>query len=100
MTQPLVIPSKLKTWTALAGSVLAVVIPLLVSVEDMLPAPWPAVIGAVIAALTALGVYKAPYVPTGTVLVPEAQVKSTPAPAQPTTTTELTAGTYSNPWKT
>ena len=53
MTAPTVVPSKLKTWIALAGSVLSFVVPLIVSVEDYLPAPWPAVIGGVIVGVMA-----------------------------------------------
>jgi len=89
MTTPVVVPSKFKTWVALAGSILSFVVPLIVSVQDLLPPPWPAVIGAVIALLTAAGVYKAPYLPPGAGVVPEAVAQSLP-PA---------AGDYQNPWR-
>lgn len=89
MTAPVVAPSKWKTWIALAGSVLAFLIPLVVSVQDVLPPPWPAIIGAVIAALTALGVYHAPFTPADTVIVSTSVAKSLP----PVT------GTYKNPWQ-
>lgn len=52
-----------KSWTALAGSLLTFIIPTLVSVSTSWPEPWPAVIGAVVAILTAVGVYHAPYRP-------------------------------------
>lgn len=87
MTAPTVTPSKWKTWIALAGSALTFVVPLIVSVEDYLPSPWPSVIGGVIAVLTAVGVYKAPYVPPGAVVVADPQV----VPAPP-------VGGYRNPW--
>lgn len=54
-------PSKAKTWIALLGSLLSVAVPLIVSASAHLPEPWPAVIGGVVAVLTALGVYHAPY---------------------------------------
>lgn len=75
-------PSKSKTWIALAGSLLSVAVPLLITASDHLPAPWPAVIGGVIALLTATGVYRAPYMPKGSVLTPS--------------TTQ--SGGYKNPW--
>lgn len=81
-----VVPLKWKAWVALAGSALSVVVPLVVSVEDYLPSPWPAVIGGVIAVLTALGVYHAPYMPPNTTVVPDVQA----AP---------TRGAYRNPWQ-
>lgn len=52
-----------KAWVSLAGALLTVAVPSVVSVSDSLPAPWPAVIAAVIAVLTALGVYKVPNAP-------------------------------------
>lgn len=75
-------PSKAKTWVALAGALLSVVVPLLITASDYLPEPWPAVIGGIIALLTATGVYHAPYTPKGAVLVPD----------------DKPAGGYSNPW--
>jgi hypothetical protein len=84
-----VVPSKFKTYVALAGSILSFVVPLIVSVENYLPAPWPAVIGGVIALLTAAGVYKAPYVPPGATVVPTSVAQSLP-PA---------AGEFKNPWQ-
>lgn len=52
-----------KAWTALLGSVLTLVIPWIVQASAVMPAPWPAVVGAVVAVLTAVGVYRAPYAP-------------------------------------
>jgi len=52
-----------KSWVALIGSLLTFVIPWLVQVSAGLPAPWPALIGAIVALLTAFGVYQAPYKP-------------------------------------
>lgn len=63
-------PSKSKSWVALVGSLLAFAIPLLTQFSGFLPPPWPALIGGVIALLTMLGVYHAPYAPKGTVMVP------------------------------
>ena len=54
-----------KSWTAFAGSLLTLLVPLLLQLSPYFPAPWPAVIGAVIAVLTAVGVYHAPYTPVG-----------------------------------
>lgn len=68
-------PSKAKSWWALGGSLLAALIPLALQVSSVLPPPYPAIIGGVIALLTALGVYQAPYKPDNTALVP-----TTPAP--------------------
>jgi hypothetical protein len=93
MTAPTVTPTKFKTWIALAGSALAFIVPLLVSVEDYLPAPWPAVIGGIIALLTGLGVYKAPYTPPGTVIAPD-----TPAVQQAATQAPPVGDTWKNPW--
>ena len=54
-----------KSWTAFIGSLLTLIIPILLQFSPMFPPPWPAVIGAVIAVLTAFGVYHAPYQPVG-----------------------------------
>lgn len=73
---PVAEPSKAKAWTALVGSALSVVIPLILQVSQFLPPPYPALIGGAIALLTAIGVYKAPYLPPGATVAP-------PAPAGP-----------------
>ena len=86
MTTPIttVEPSKAKTWIAVVGGLLTVVVPLIVSVSTYLPEPWPAVIGAVVALLTAFGVYKAPYKPGGTTVVPTAELEQVATPMPPT----------------
>lgn len=53
-----------KAWVALVGSLLTFVVPTLLAASASWPAPWPAVLGAVVAVLTAFGVYRAPYQPT------------------------------------
>ena len=84
-----VVPLRYKTIVGLIGSVLSFAVPLIVSVEQYLPSPWPAVIGAVLSLLTALGIYKVPYAPAGTVLVPQSVASQ--APPAP--------GEFQNPWK-
>lgn len=111
MTTPdlsFIIPSKAKAWVGLVGTGLSFVVPLILEVTDGLPSPWPAVIGAVLWILTALGIYRVPYAPKGTVLVPEETV------APPLRTVESTGGgsitvvrgdsgggggSYQNPWR-
>lgn len=107
MTAPVVTtiePTKAKTWVAAIGSVLTFAIPLLVSVQDYLPPPWPSVLGAVLAVLTTLGVYKTPNRPADTVIVPESQVITlppntgyTPVPDAPPAAPPV--GGYKNPWQ-
>ena len=52
-----------KAWVSLIGSLLTFIVPWVVQVSTTLPEPWPALIGAVVALLTAFGVYHAPYKP-------------------------------------
>lgn len=52
-----------KAWTGLIGSVLTFVVPWVVSNAADFGEPWPAVVGVVVALLTALGIYNAPYEP-------------------------------------
>lgn len=52
-----------KAWTGLAGSAAAFLVPWLLQVATTLPSPWPEVAGAVVAVMTWLGVYHAPYAP-------------------------------------
>ena len=92
MTTPdlsFVIPTKWKPWVGAVGALLTFIIPTVTEVAADLPAPWPAVIAAVVAALTWLGVYKVPYAPPNTVLVHESEAPPNPLP--PTG--------YQNPWK-
>lgn len=102
MTAPVditeLVPSKAKTWVGLFGSVVTFVAPLALSVSDALPSPWPAVIGAVLAVLTALGIYKAPYKPSSdAVLVPQAAVADDPY-FPPATPNNPLPGEHQNPW--
>lgn len=69
-----------KSWTALIGSLLTFIIPTVVSLSTSWPEPWPAVIGAVVAVLTAVGVYHAPYRP----VIPEGAVPTYRRNAWPT----------------
>lgn len=89
MTTPAPAPSTAKTWVGLAGAALTALIPYILTVSTSLPEPWPAVVGGVIALLTALGVYKAPYVPSGTVLAPDPHAPSGGPPP----------GGWTNPWR-
>lgn len=84
-------PSKAKSIVALVGGLLTVIIPLLTQISGFLPPPWPALIGGVIALLTVLGVYHAPYLPPGTTVQPAPQ-QPPPPPAGPS------PGGYVNPW--
>jgi len=52
-----------KAWVGLIGSLLTFIVPWVVQYSAFLPAPWPAVIAAVVAVLTFFGVYHAPYQP-------------------------------------
>lgn len=103
-----ILPSKAKTWVGLLGSLVTLSAPLALSASETLPAPWPFIIGAVLAVLTALGVYQAPYKPAGTTLavdpqatkvdelsVPHAAPVAVPAQDVPGTP----ANGYKNPWK-
>lgn len=92
-----VIPSKAKAWVGLLGSLLTLFGPVILETTNALPAPWPVVIGGVFAALTFLGIYKAPYKPQGTVLVPETVITHDnegvdSPPAQ-------SASRWQNPWR-
>ena len=101
------VPSKAKAWVALIGSVLSLIIPYVLAISESLPEPWPAVIGVAVAVLTALGVYRAPYKPTDTVLAPkeavppEVPTDETPGvvAAPPTTSAATKAKSGWNPWK-
>ena len=95
-----VVPLKWKPLVAVVSSILTLVVPYILQFSAHLPSPWPVVIGLVIAGLGALGVYHAPYVPKGHVVVPAETVN----PSQPTLSRGgvLPAplpGQYKNPWR-
>lgn len=93
MTSPVVVPSKMKAVVALVGALLSALIPLLLTISTSLPDPWPALIGGVVALLTMLGVYKAPYKPPNTVLVPDNTTPIAHPPVDPP------SGGWTNPWR-
>lgn len=105
MTAPdlsLIVPTKWKPWVAFVGSLLTFIVPTVLEFSTSLPAPWPAVIAAVVAGLTWLGVYKVPYAPKGTepVIVPSdvpttVHVSPTPGPGP----SEVTVSQGSGPWR-
>ena len=104
MTAPVditnLLPSKAKTWVGLFGSLLTLGVPYVLQFSTDLPAPWPVVIGAVIAVLTALGIYHAPYAPTGTTIAPDTpEVAAAAAGTAPKATPPPESGPYHNPWK-
>ena len=68
-----------KAWVALFGSVLTFVIPWIVEQSVSWPQPYPALVGMIVALLTAVGVYHAPYQP----VTPK---PSTGTPTEPTST--------------
>lgn len=49
-----------KAWTALIGSLLTFIVPWVLQISNQFPAPWPAVISAIVALLTFFGVYRVP----------------------------------------
>lgn len=69
---------KLKAYVALLGGILTVAIPTVIDFAVYLPPQWQAVVGAVVALLTALGVYAAPNRPKGAVIAPATAVESRP----------------------
>ena len=73
MTTPSVTPSKAKAWWALAGTLLASLVPIGAQIAGGIPAPWgPLLAGiiGVIALATGTAVHQAPYMPPNTVIVP------------------------------
>jgi hypothetical protein len=109
MTGPInietIVPKKWKPWVATVSSLLAFAVPYVIQAEQWLPDPWPVVIGFVIAALTWLGVYRAPYVPEGAVLAPDTPAVASAAQATVTETAIASAslpshpGVYVNPFR-
>lgn len=95
------IPLKWKTWAAGIGALLTVVVPYVIEIEAYLPNPWPLVIGVVIAVLGVLGVYHAPYTPTGAVIAPAPATPAEPVTAAPVSAPVAVrpSGEYPNPWK-
>lgn len=76
-----------KSWTALVGAFLAFLVPSLLQWSLSAPPPWPAVVGALVSVLTAVGVYNAPYRPhQGATTTPS----TTPSPL-PTQSKDTTA---------
>jgi len=102
-----VVPLKYKPLVGLVGSALTFIIPTVLDYSTSLPNPWPWVIAAVVALLTALGIYRAPYKPEGTVLVPEATVAPPPVATNninvgthsPGSIGGLQRSAYQNPWQ-
>lgn len=90
-TTPEVKPSNAKAWVGLVGTFFTLVAPALLQASTSLDAPWPAVIGAVFAVATALGIYQAPYRPADAVLVPD-------SPAVRDAVISDESG-YTNPWQ-
>lgn len=115
MTAPVditaIVPHRWKTIIGLVGSLLTFAVPFIISAEQYLPPGWTAVIGAVLALLTAFGIYKAPYSPQGTTLavdptattvsssVPANAPVAVPAAAAPVTPKPPPAGGWRNQWK-
>lgn len=59
-----------KAWVGLFGSLLTFIIPWVVQLTAGLPSPWPELIAAAVALLTAVGIYHAPYQPVSRVNPP------------------------------
>lgn len=98
MTTPIdistIVPLKAKAWVGLVGSLLTFAGPFILENANLLPSPWPALIGVFFALATALGIYRAPYKPAGTVLV-----EPTVDGPSPGLLSDEAQGTYQNPWK-
>lgn len=84
-----IVPTKWKPLVGLIGSLLTLALPYIVSAEQWLPSPWPAIIGVVIAGLTYVGILQAPFVPNGAVLAPNTPAVA--AAAQAAVTSEAVA---------
>lgn len=104
-------PSNTKTWIALAGGILATLVPIVLGLADYIPQQYAwvaAAIHAVITLLTVTGVYKAPHNPPNTSIVPNDQIITlppgtgyTPVPDVPGPTPPLgplPIGEYTNPY--
>lgn len=114
MTNPIfdiaeVIPLKYKAIVGTVGAVLSFAVPYIVEVQNILPSPWPVIIGIVFAILSGLGIIQAPYKPTGSVLVPQevahagaGAIAAATSPAKNIGPTNVLPspqpGEYRNPW--
>lgn len=93
------IPLKWKPWIGAIGAILTFVVPTVTQLTANLEQPWPTAIAAVIAGLTWLGIYRAPYVPPGAVLAPDTPaVAAASAPPAPVINPATGTG-YTNPWQ-
>lgn len=92
-----IIPTKYKAWVGLVGSVLTLIVPFVLQAEQYLPTGVNLAIGGVLAVLTFLGIYKAPYAPPNTVLVHESVVNQAPDLPDVTPQNPAQPG-YQNPW--
>lgn len=101
MTPEPVVPTKWKAIVALVGALLTAIVPLVVQVSTSLPEPWPALIGGLVALATMFGVYKAPYKPAGTELVPvgTTPIAYNPPPPNPQPSTDSPKWSGKHPWK-
>jgi hypothetical protein len=75
MSTPTVTPSKAKAWVATIGGLIISQLPLILQFMGHLPAPYGVIatsIGTILAAITGKVTHQAPYMPTGTVIVPSA----------------------------
>ena len=105
MTAPVdlaaIVPSKAKTWIGFVGALLSFAGPFVLESADLLPTPWPAVIGVVFAVATALGIYRGPYKPTGTVLAVDPAEKPVDRLPEGTPVAIAVEDTveYKNPWR-
>lgn len=93
-----IIPTKYKPWVGFVGSLLTLVVPFVLQSQQYLPTGVNLGIGGVLAVLTALGIYKAPYAPPNTVLVHESVVNSAPDLPPATPQNPLPPSGYNNPW--
>lgn len=96
-----IVPLKYKPLVGLIGAALTFIVPTVLTYSTQLPQPWPWVIAGVVALLTSVGIYKAPYTPQGTVLAPDTPaVAQAAAQSAPTPVVNPDTGSgYTNPWQ-
>jgi hypothetical protein len=82
-----------KSWVAVVGGLLAVLIPLVLQIVVYLPPQWAAGVTGVIALLTAFGVYKVP----NATIIPGDHTDHVHAPVA-TESASDDDGNYSSPW--